>query len=280
MSDRNAKPSPEKPGQDPPFTLLVNSCDAFEDCWMPFFTLLARYWTAEYPPILLNTETKDWSFGDLPIITSRVQQARDARMSWSQCLDAALARVQTPLVLYMQEDYFIEQPVDHATLERTAAMMLADPSIRHIGLTHFGAGQPLRPDTRPGLSRIGRFASYRISTQAALWRTETLRSYLLEWESGWMFEIFGTVRSWKRNELFLTLDRAATRPAITYQHTGIVKGQWSRFVEPLFEREGIAMNFNRRGFYDATQGSLRRRLNLLRGVVGDPIAAAKSVIAH
>ena len=263
-----------------PFTLIVNSCDGFEDCWVPFFTLFARYWAAPKPPILLNTEHKQFTYADLDLRTSQVQRGIVRRLSWSECLDAALATVETPLVLYMQEDYFIEQPVDNAMIAVMAQRMIDDPEIDHIGLTHFGAGSPILEDPRPNLSRIGPRATYRVSTQAGLWRTQALRSYLLPWESGWMFELFGTVRAWKRNDQFLTLDRTATKPAIAYQHTGIVKGQWSKFVPALFDREAIKVDFGKRGFYEGESSPLERRLRLLKAITANPQVAAKSLFAR
>ena len=41
-------------------TMLVNSCDAYEDLWQPFFTLLKRYFAPLDMRILLNTESKDF----------------------------------------------------------------------------------------------------------------------------------------------------------------------------------------------------------------------------
>ena len=259
------------------FTLIVNSCDGFEDCWVPFFTLLARYWAAPKPPILLNTEHKQFSYAGLDLRTSQVQRGIERRLSWSECLDAALVTVKTPLVLYMQEDYFIEQPVDTAMIAAMAQRMIDDPEIDHIGLTHFGAGSPILEDPRPNLSRIGPRATYRVSTQAGLWRTQALRSYLLPWESGWMFELFGTVRAWKRNDQFLTLERTATKPAIAYQHTGIVKGQWSKFVPSLFDREAIKVDFGKRGFYEGDANPFSRRLQLLSNILANPAIAIKSI---
>jgi hypothetical protein len=261
------------------FTLLVNSCDGFEDCWGPFFTLLERYWAAPHPPVILNTELKTFEPACLDMRCSQVQAGIERRLSWSECLSGALAMVETPLVLYMQEDYFIENPVDVDAIAALVQRMIDDPSIAHIGLTHFGAGSPILPDTRPMLSKIGPLATYRISTQAGLWRTNALQSYLLPWESGWMFELFGTVRSWKRNELFLTLDRDTTKPMIEYQHTGIVKGQWSHFVPALFKREGIAVDFAARGFYNNDKSALSRRLQLLLNIASNPAVAFKSIMA-
>lgn len=271
-ADRGATPFP--------FTIIVNSCDSFEDCWLPFFTLFDRYWSTPRPPIILNTEQKQFSYPGLNLRASQVQHGVERRLSWSECLDAALATVKTPLVLYMQEDYFIEQAVDTAMVSEMAQRMLEDTTIKHIGLTHFGAGSPILPDKRPALSRIGPRASYRLSTQAGLWRTDALQSYLRPWESGWMFELFGTVRAWKRDDLFLTLDRATTVPAIAYQHTGIVKGQWSKFVPALFEREGITVDFDKRGFYEGNSSPLERRLRLLKAITANPQVAAKSLFAR
>jgi hypothetical protein len=262
-----------------PFTLLVNSCDSFEDCWTPFFTLLDRYWPEKRPRILLNTEVKDWSFPGVTIETTRVQRGVDRRLSWSECLTAALDRVETPLVLYMQEDYFLEVPVDTRRVAQCARLMMNDPAIKHISLTHFGAGGPMLPDARDALVQIGSKATYRMSTQAGLWRTETLKSYLLPWESGWMFELMGTVRSWRRKELFLALDRMSTSPALTYQNTGVVKGQWSSFVPALFQKEGIHMDFSKRGFYNEKSPTFKRQLRLLAGLIRRPLLAAKSVMS-
>jgi hypothetical protein len=260
------------------YTLLVNSCDAFEDCWAPFFVLFKKYWPQPWPPILLNTETKTWRFEGLDIESARVSLKKTRVLSWSECLSEALERVDTPLVLYMQEDYFIEQQVDTAWIDSIAEIMLECDRISHVGLTLFGAGNPIYDTEEQGLSRVGRLASYRVSTQAGLWRVPTLRSYLLPWESGWMFELLGTTRSWKRSELFLTISRSANiRPPIVYQHTGIIKGKWSSFVDPLFKREGIEVDLGKRGIFDNSQSALKRRLNLIRQIMKDPWALIRSI---
>lgn len=260
-----------------PFTLLVNSCDAFEDCWDPFFTLLQRYWQGALPPILLNTEYKDYTFPDLPIETTRVQIGHPDRLSWSACLDSALAKVETPLVLYMQEDYFLERRVDIDVINRATRLMMEDPEIKHLGLTHFGSGGNLSSSSNQGFSTIGARAPYRISTQAGLWRVETLRSYLKPWESGWAFELFGTTRAWRRSETFLTVERGSSAPPIAYQHTGIVKGQWSDFIPALFEVESISVDLSKRGIH-RDPGGFRRRVKLLRTIASQPKLALRSLL--
>lgn len=237
---------------DEAFTILVNTSDGFHDCWVPFFTLLERYWPECPAPVLLNTERAAWPGGPAKVQCTQVQRAHEPRLSWSTCLDRALATVRTPLVLYMQEDYFLEAPVDTAHVELLAALMLQETSIRHIGLTAFGSGGPFRPSCWDGLWEIPQHAPYRLSTQAGLWRVDTLRSHLRPEENGWMFEIFGTRRAWQRPELFLTVDRkryAGRAAPIPYSHAGVIKGRWHPTVPSLFGSHGIEVDFSRRGFF-------------------------------
>ena len=95
-----------------PFTILVNTSDGYDDCWGPFFRLLRRHWPECDALAMLNTGRKDWRTPDWPrLACTQVELGAGRRMSWSECLIAALDRVQTPLVLYFQEDYFVHLPV-------------------------------------------------------------------------------------------------------------------------------------------------------------------------
>lgn len=250
----------------PTYTLLVNTSDGFQDCWNPFFQLYSTFWNAPHVPILLNTENiTSYSFPGLSIKCSAVQaQAKltePRRLTWSECLMAALDQVETELVLYMQEDYFIEQPVEQEVVEEMATYLLEHPEVGYIGLTHFGNIPPFQPwDSHPSLVKVGNTA-YKISTQAGLWRKETLLKYLRPYENGWMFEIYGTRRAWRSQDIFLTLDRTkfhAQHPVISYTHTGIIKGKWHEHMPALFSKHGIDMDFTKRGFYKPKSWLLRK----------------------
>jgi len=235
------------------YTILVNTSDGFEDCWHPFFTLFHKYWPNCDVPILLNTEHKDFNFYPLNIKASKVNAGNERRLTWSECLIEAIKKIESPFILYFQEDYFLESMVNVSQIDDFAAMMMSDDKIKFIGLTHFGNYPPFLDysgDKR--LKIVSQGSKYRISTQAGLWRKETLLSYLCEDENGWMFEIFGTQRAKKRKDLFLTANREIYNefnPIIFYQITGIVKGKWILSMPLLFEKEGLEMDFLKRGFY-------------------------------
>ena len=51
------------------YSILINTCDKFDDCWDPFFKLWSLYWTDCSGKIYLNTEYKDYSYPKLNITT-------------------------------------------------------------------------------------------------------------------------------------------------------------------------------------------------------------------
>ena len=256
------------------FTVLVNSSDGYVDCWQPFFRLFTLYWPDCNLKVLLNTETTSWSFPGLDLTCTQVGIAAD-KLTWSECLIRALDQVRTPLVLYLQEDYFLERSVDTRLVHELAELMEADARIKHVGLTHFGSYGPFHPTSDSRLWRINQKARYRISTQAGLWRTDTLRSYLKPEENGWMFELYGTRRARKRKECFLTVNRESYCPSripiIQYIHTGIIKGKWHPEMPELFARHGIEVDFETRGFYKEEHWLLRKA-GTLKKIASNPVA--------
>ena len=267
---------------DAAFSILINSCDQFNDCWEPFFELFTRYWPGCSQPIFLNTETKGWSFPTLRVQCTQVQtrSLSPRRLTWSECLAGALSQIDTDLLLYMQEDYFVDRPIDVASILDLAELMRVDPDIRHIGLTDFGSHGPFERTDDPRLWKISLNARYRISLQAGLWRTDSLKSYLRPWENAWMLEIFGARRSARQRDPFLTVNReiynARTNPIIHYLHTGIIKGRWHPDVPRLFGAHGIRTDFQKRGFY-RTKNPLLRRLGLVAAIASHPLDAARSL---
>jgi hypothetical protein len=237
---------------------------------------LGKYWPEIDVPVLLNTETKEFQHPTVSLRCTRVQPAGKARLSWSECLLAALNQVQTPLVLYMQEDYFVDRRVDDALVRRAVQYLLEHPQTGQIGLTGIGAEKPYLDHATPWLQSVRPRARYRISTQAALWRVDVLRSYLRAEENGWMFEIFGTWRSWRRQDEFLVVRAHADTGLwpFNYLHTGIVKGQWLPGIEEVFAANGIVVDHSRRGFYQP-KSTLVRRWETGRTVLKRPLYALR-----
>lgn len=235
-------------------TILVNTSDNFEDCWIPFFTLFNQFWPDCPYPIVLNTETKNFKFKGLDIYCSKVANAEVHRLTWSECLARCLHLIQTPYVLYLQEDYFLEAPVRSEFIATFLEEMQKDQA-DVIRILECGGAGPWHPTYHPLLWEVDQKSAYRISLQAGLWRKTTLDAHIRLHESPWQLEVFGSARARRKKEKVFCVNRDEfSKPEaeiLPYQPTGIVAGQWQReIVEPLFAKHGIEVDFAKRGFYD------------------------------
>ncbi|MBU4277657.1 MAG: hypothetical protein KKC30_13020 [Proteobacteria bacterium] len=206
----------------------------------------------------MTTEREDYSFAGLDIASCRVNQHRSGRLTWSEVVILALEHcVATDLVLFMLDDFFISGPVDQPTIERCADLMNKhDHSC--ITLTNHDRKRTYRPTENPLLSRIDDFSPYRVTTSPSLWKKEALLRYLKPVENAWMFEKFGTRRSYRIKDSFYRVNESALRQdhdeVIPYfwtqeADTGIVKGKWQAGIEELFNRVGIKVDYSVRGYY-------------------------------
>jgi hypothetical protein len=254
-------------------TVLVNSTDSYEDCWVPFFTLFQRYWPDCPYPLVLNTERKQFQFPSLDVRSSCVGPSRHpGAAGWSESLVCCLQQLQSDYILYLQEDYFLSARVDQSLIAQFVEIMTTE-RYSHIRLMEQPVDACYRPHERyPLLWEIAQRAVYRIALQAGLWRRQSLISYLKLGESGWQFERWGTLRAHAKHDSFycqnLDVFNRAGRHVIPYTPTGIVGGKWyESAVVDLFQRNGLTVDYAARGFwrpsrYDRIIGNCRRMLRI------------------
>jgi len=253
------------------FTVFVNTSDGFEDCWGPFFTLWSRYARAlAGAPLLLNTERKSYAFNHLDVETTQVAIGSTLNHSWSECLLRGLAQVTTPYVLYFQEDYFLKRDVCGAVVAK-AIQCLEESEAVVCYLNQWGP-QWKHADESAGFLSIPYEAKYLLSTQAAVWRVDALRALVREWENGWAFEKFGTLRMRRAR---LSALQWTGDSAVDYTYTGVIKGQWLPECVELFAKESITVNFAKRGFYKQN-GQLKTRFEVAQKLLSSPLGFLQS----
>jgi hypothetical protein len=269
-----------------PYTVFVNSTDAYADTWDPFFDLFAAYGPPTERPVLLNTETKGYRHPAVDVVATRVGAMEpEARLSWGECLLRALDLVETDLLLYLQDDYFLEAPVQADRVDRWARRML-ERGEDNIRLLECGGAGPWSETDDPLLWEVDRRSRYRVSLQAGLWRVDTLRALLRSHESPWQFEAFGSRRARRGARRILCVNRDRFHrggpQVVPYTPTGIVGGRWDLgVVEDLFTRHGIAVDYATRGVRTPDpRPAWRRRLARLsdRGVVRSIAGRLRSMV--
>lgn len=251
------------------YSILINTCDKFEDCWNPFFKLWRQYWSDCRGVLYLNTEYKDYSYPDLDIIPVKACEGKTFKgkfATWSQCLKWALDKIDTELILYLQEDYFLNGKVDNAQVEHYIEYMEKHPEIPCIQLSTVGIPVCDVADEIEHLHYSDpSYFSY-VSCQASIWRKNILCKIARPHETAWNFEWWGSKRAKYMKMKFLTINHEWLQNGnefFPYLKTGVIGGKWYKPVVKLFSDHNISMDFSRRGFYDPhRKKSIRERIKL------------------
>jgi hypothetical protein len=221
-----------------PTALLVVSCDAYQDLWEPFFTLLFRYWAD--CPFRIYLGSNYATYPDPRVTALAIGEDRD----WSSNLLQMLEMIPAGGVLLLQEDFLIDRPVqtervtqliDYATARQAACLRLMPiPGPDVFCADNFEVGE------------IGKGSAYRVSLQAAWWKKEALAAVARAGESPWQFEHQGSHRSDSLSAPFLSLREGIDFP-LDYFTTAVFRGFWEPGALALCRREKIPVDLGRRG---------------------------------
>ncbi len=261
--------------------ILINSSDNFEDCWPPFFELFSKYFESysEYE-FYLNTQKKRFNFNKFEVHKPNPDDL-ESNTPWSDCLIDALSRIDSEYILYFQEDYFLDKIVEIQYLDKFEKIMSKNSNIVRIGLTLNDYRGSLKPTEFEELWEAEKHTKYKVSTQASIWKKDAFLKYLKKNENGWMFEIFGSWRTYKyRKDRFLTLNRDffEGKPVFSYIHTGIIKGKWNKQIPELFKKEGLLVDFDKRGFYDMPKNIHYSKIQVIKLLLNRPYLFIKGLV--
>ena len=242
-------------------TVLVNSCDKYEEAWLPFFSLLKKYWPQCEFQLAINTETKIFE-NNWGIITYNSNEK-----TWGRRLFECVNQIHTPFILCMLEDFFIQRDVLHEEIIRCISNMEKDD---RIGVVYFNkiSGYTMVSDEYPDYIEMkweetndtigtdGTKSSqtnplYMFNCQAAIWRKELLLEACQRCASPWEFEEHGfekadpMVRRYKyfcsKTTRYDKLREGDVFGYLLIRSTGygIWRSKWLWNNKKLFRREGI-----------------------------------------
>ena len=169
-------------------TILVNSCDAYEELWDPFFTLLSKYWNSIDVPIILNTESKDYSYNGLDIDCVHPEKSDTA---YGARLLNALKHIKTKYVLFLLDDFFIRQEVDVNKIKQIIQWMDSDNKIAMFTCNTTKTYYDWEVNRYDGYKRVPYGNSYTLTMQAGIWNVDKLKKYWRENVSPWEWEEYG-----------------------------------------------------------------------------------------
>lgn len=235
-------------------SVLVLSCDAYDDLWRPFFTILRKNWDIPFP-VYLATESKtpDPAWGAAALHCP--QQA------WTARFREALRRIPTPYVIVLLEDFFLTGPVDNARIDTCLQHMQDDPNCTCFSFFPTTGNEPAPYE---GFEKRPQTGLYRLNAQAGLWRRERLMEFLQQDENAWSWENEGNKRTFTAPDGFYSAkdEKPYVFPYDYMQH-GLIGGKWFPDTPALFERYGITdVDFSARGFFDEKHRALHPQVGV------------------
>lgn len=242
-------------------TVMVYSCDSYEDVWDPFFKLMSRYWKDCPYPIVLNTESKTLhkKYGSLDISTLSLYK-ENVPVPYGKRVIDHLNRIKSKYIITLIDDFFIRAEVNTSELEQIMDWMDADNRIASFCLIHHDDPHSCRYSREEQgykhYSLRPRYTKHNYDMQACVWNREALLKSWRPYESPWQWEGPSNIRSFDDGYLYYDLDDDAPFPIdyIDYKKhewSGIRKGKWVlETVKKTFDENGIIVDYSKRGIFD------------------------------
>lgn len=226
-------------------SVVVNSCDAFEDLWEPFFVLLKHNWKNCPYDIYLNTEKRKYEDADGKVKSI----CHESEIAWSDRLISTLKRVNSQYVILLLDDFLVDGNVNQNMIDRCIEYLDKDRKIACFSF-YPSKWRDIDNGKYPGFELRPTCGEYRFNMQAALWRKRDLLHILAKNETPWQTEERGTFRArvlMPKRE-FYAIKKDEDLPFF-YEYGGAIhRGMWTEDTPALLEKYGIkGINFDIRG---------------------------------
>ena len=236
-------------------TVLVCSCDDYEDLWLPFFSLFNIYWHDCPYEVVLNTESKNYYHDGLDIVCYNLYKEGDC-ISYGERMIDHLKRIKTRYVFVTVDDYFIQRDVNNEEIERVIDWMERDSSIACFQFAPTRDRFNTIDERFPDYELRPRYGEYKYALQAGIWRTD---AFLKTWRKGispWDWEIWGNYRSMNDGLKYYSIRENVEPPiyyGFDYDKGGAMivrRGKWIHGdYERILENHSISVDYEKRGWY-------------------------------
>ena len=217
--------------------ILVLSCDKNEDTFEPFRHCIEKYYK-NHPEIIYATETIQNPYYKTICKNYPLEQ-------WTKRIRETLEEIDDDQILIMIDDCFIRNKVDEERIKYAS-----DNLKGNIAMFNFEKSFDSN-DIKTNLKEFKKRqhgSPYEVSIMCGLWQKDKLIKVLEKDSNPWQVE--GNQDNKGFDYYINSGDYIINWGYETFIFTGICKGKWCRNVIPFFEKEGIKVDYEKRGFYD------------------------------
>lgn len=227
--------------------LVVQSCDAYEDVWSMFFSALSEHWPGCNLNIILNTETKTTTFGDLKINKINYN-CNLTKPFWGERLLNVLKNIERDFIIVLFDDFILEEDVNLKKINYCIDMMNSNSD---IGVFYFNNNPEAKIKSLNGFSKLGKFADYKVNSSPAIWRKTVLQEMTSVIDNPWAWEFFGSARAYgDKYEFHCSVPDEEDTFVYQYQLGGAIRrGKWvEAVILPAIKKYNLPLNPSIRGF--------------------------------
>ena len=217
--------------------IVVLSCDKNDDLFEPFYHCIEKYYK-NHPEIIYITETIQNPYYKTINKNYPLEQ-------WTKRIREALKEIDDDQILLIMDDCFIRKQVDIDRINYLSTQLKGNIAMFEFEKTY--DINDIETDVI-GMKKRQHGADYEVSLNCGLWDKNKLIKILSGDYTPWQIEINGN--NYGYDFYINSGDYIIDWGYITWLPTGVFRGKWCKNVIPFFEKEGIIIDYNRRGFYD------------------------------
>lgn len=233
-------------------SVVVCGMDTRSKLWPPFKHGFDKYWPDCPWPKYFITNYLEGPEGFKTLRTGK-------EINWADKTITALSQINSEIILWMMEDFWLPGPVRTEILVKFCDLM-QNRNIDHIRLMppSLGDGTVVPEKECKEITefdnRLWYFkddATYRVSVTASLWKKSALLGYIYDGMDPWRFETEGSVMSSSSKNLYLCLVDPYvfpiphyTNPYQTNKNEMVSKGIWNKAAIEYIRKEHLSMDFS------------------------------------
>lgn len=215
--------------------IVVCSCDKDKDLFYPFYHCMEKYYP-NHPKIIYSTETIKNPYYETISKNYPLEK-------WTKRIRKTLKEIHDNEILLMIDDIFIRRPVDTKRIDYARANLKGN-------IAMFNFEKVFNPqDKESGLDgfKIRKKGSeYELSIMCGLWNKEKLIHVLEKDSDPWSVEYNQDTKGY--DYLINSEDYIIDWGYKYMSAVGVCKGKWAREIVDFFKKEGIEIDYEKRGF--------------------------------
>ena len=217
--------------------IVVPSCDKCADLFDVFHHCIEKYYP-NHPEIIYITETIKNPYYKTICKNYSLEK-------WTVKIREALKEIDDEQILIIVDDYFIRQPVDKKRIEYLSNQLKGNIACFYFEKSYDENDEETNIE---GMKRRQHGSEYEVAISCGLWDRNKLIDVLYGEYNPWDVEFRSDGRGY--DYYINSGDYIIDWGYVTWIPTGVFRGKWCRNLIPFFEKEGIEIDYSKRGFFD------------------------------